>query len=64
MKNFKAGKQEEMSPKGSEKIEKTDFKQVFQDVMTKSKSTQIQDMSKRLGERLETLKGGMRPHAK
>ena len=64
MKNFKAGKQEEMSPKGSEKIEKTDFKQVFQDVMTKSKSTQIQDMSKRLGERLEILKGGMRSHGK
>ncbi len=53
-----------MGLKGSEKIEKTDFKQVFQDVMTKSKPTQIQDMSKRVGERLETLKSGMRSHAK
>ncbi|MBY0501641.1 MAG: conjugal transfer protein TraN [Alphaproteobacteria bacterium] len=64
MKNFKSGKQEGMRPKGSEKIETADFKKTFQDIRTKSKSTQLQDVGKRVGERLETLKGGMSSHAK
>ena len=64
MKNFKSGKQERMGPTGKERIEKTDFKEVFQGVIKKSKPTQIQDMSQRVGERLDILKKGMDSHAK
>lgn len=64
MKNFTPDKMGNMSPTAEKKIETTDLDKVGQEILHKSQATQVQDISKRVGERVEVLKQGMLTHGK
>ncbi len=56
MKNYTPDKIGNMSPTAEKKIETTDLDKVGQEILHKSQATQVQDVSKRVGERVEILK--------
>ncbi len=64
MKNYTPDKMGNMSPTAEKKIETTDLDKVGQEILHKSQTTQVQDVSKRVGERVEILKKGMLTHGK
>jgi conjugal transfer mating pair stabilization protein TraN len=64
MKNYTPDKMGTMSPTAEKKIETTDLDKVGQEILHRSQTTQVQDVSKRVGERVETLKKGMLTHGK
>jgi conjugal transfer mating pair stabilization protein TraN len=64
MKNYTPAKMGNMSPTAEKKIETTDLDKVGQDILHKSRTTQVQDVSKRVGERVEIIKKGMLTHGK
>ena len=59
IKNYTPAKMNNMSPTTETKIITTDLNKVGQDILHKSQGTQVQDVSKRVGERVEILKKGM-----
>jgi hypothetical protein len=52
-----------MGQKGDELLEKTDLDKVSDEVIDKSKPSQIQGMKNRVGDRIQTLKKGMLPNS-